>query len=459
MRFIGIDLGSSYVKGGVLDTDSFAIEGVERVESPAPVAGLPPAFREVEPERFVEAAGGLLARLHDRARDAAGVLVSGQLHGLVVCDAATHPLTRCITWQDTRALLPLPDSGRLCLAEIEELVGPADRLRLGNERVPGYPVNALHWLARHGRLPEGAVPLPLPAYVAARLCGSPPACDVTHAYGLGALDIESLDWHRPVIERLGLGGLRWPRIVSQGAVVGHWEHGGGSLPVHAPVGDYHAAQVGALLTADELSVNVSTGSAVARIAASGGGDCQTRPWFDGRYLATVTHIPAGRAVAALIGLLGELAAAEGLELRDPWATVIDRAERVADAGGLEVDPAFYAGSMGDRGRIMNLREENMTVGHLFHGVFAGMADNYGRAAARVSPGGGWRRVVFSGGLATKVPLLRRLILERLVPDHRLAPVEEDTLFGLLVLARGFSTPEGGVAVAITAAREACGIRA
>ena len=137
--------------------------------------------------------------------------------------------------------------------------------------------------------------------------------------------------------------------------------------------------------------------------------------------------------------------------------MIDRAERVADTGGLEVDPAFYAGSMGDRGRIMNLREENMTVGHLFRGVFAGMADNYARAAVRVFPGGGWRRVVLSGGLATKVPLLRRLILERLGPDHRLAPVEEDTLFGLLVLARGFSTPEGGVAAAITAARAALAI--
>jgi hypothetical protein len=113
--------------------------------------------------------------------------------------------------------------------------------------------------------------------------------------------------------------------------------------------------------------------------------------------------------------------------------------------------------MGDRGRIANLREENMTVGHLFRAVFTGMADNYARAAARVAPARDWRAVVFSGGLAAKAPLLRRLVLERLGPAHRLAPVAEDALFGLLVLARGLTRHGGSVTAAIAAMRDRLGI--
>ena len=41
-------------------------------------------------------------------------------------------------------------------------------------------------------------------------------------------------------------------------------------------------------------------------------------------------------------------------------------------------------------------------------------------------------------MSLKTPLLRRLICERLGPEHRLAPSEEDTLLGLLALALAFS---------------------
>ena len=94
--------------------------------------------------------------------------------------------------------------------------------------------------------------------------------------------------------------------------------------------------------------------------------------------------------------------------------------------------------MGDHGAITNAREENLTVGHLFRAAFEGMADNYARCARRICPAGDWQRLVFSGGVALKTPQLRQLICERLGQEHRLAPSEEDTLLGLLVLGLAFS---------------------
>jgi sugar (pentulose or hexulose) kinase len=95
----------------------------------------------------------------------------------------------------------------------------------------------------------------------------------------------------------------------------------------------------------------------------------------------------------------------------------------------------------------------MTVGHLFHALFAGMADNYAKCAGRIAPDRDWSRLVFSGGVALKNRVLRQLICGRLGDSHRLAPSDEDTLFGLLVLSLAFSGSHPSVRGAIAHVRE------
>jgi sugar (pentulose or hexulose) kinase len=454
MRYLGIDIGSSFIKGAVLDADAPCLSHIERADAPPRVSGLDPIFREIEPESVVQGARQVLERLHRHAPDAAGVLMCSQLHGMVLCDDQGRAQTRFITWQDQRALMPLPDTGTCCFDEIESRITREERQQLGNERVPGVPLNYLFWFARTRALPAMRVtPTALPYYVAAQLCGTSLVSDITHAYGHGALNIHTREWHHAVIEKLGLGDVRWPHIVPQGAVIGEWRHEGSSLPVFAPVGDYHCSQVGALLEPGELSVNISTGSAVIQIAEGAEtGDFQTRPWFDGRYLKTITHIPAGRALNALVRLLTELATAQGIRLNDPWDYIHAESAR-ADGGGLRVDPAFYPSNMGSRGAVLHLREENMTIGHLFHAMFAGMAQNYATCADRIAPRRDWSRVVFSGGVALKNALLRQLVCERLGQQHRLAPSDEDTLFGLLVLSLAFTGRTASVRDAIALVRD------
>jgi sugar (pentulose or hexulose) kinase len=453
MRYLGIDIGSSFIKGAVLDAHALCLTHIERLDAPPLVSGLDPKFRELEPEVIVRCVRQVLERLHAHCPDAAGVLMCSQLHGMVLCDGKGRALTRLITWQDQRALMPVPGDSVSCFEAIEKLITREEREQLGNERVLGLPLNFLFWLAQRRALPEADVtPAALPYFVAARLCGCEVVSDLTHAGGHGALNIRTLDWNRSVIGKLGLGQVNWPPIVPQGAVIGEWWHGRRWLPVFAPVGDYHCSQVGALLEMGELSVNISTGSAVIQVAEGCEmGDFQTRPWFDGRYLKTITHIPAGRALQALVRLCTELASAKGVAPRDPWDYILAEVARV-DAGGLEVDPAFYPSTMGHHGAVMNLCEENMTIGHLFHAMFAGMADNYAKCAARIAPKRDWRQLVFSGGVALKNEVLRRLIRERLVDAHRLAPSDEDTLLGLLVLSLAFSGRAASVGEAIECAR-------
>jgi len=453
MRFIGIDLGSSFIKGAVLDLDALAIQHLERLPFPDPLGGLDPVFREFNPAAVVAATRSLLERLRQHAPEATGLVMCSQLHGLVLTNGQGQARSNVLNWQDQRALQPWPGGHGSYFDEVNRRLTFEERRQLGNEARPGVPLCYLFWLAQNQLLPADRVTATsLPNFVLGNLCGGPPPSDVTHAAAHGALNLETLNWHRPVIEKLGLGRVGWPDLVPQGAVVGQYGAGSRRLTVFAPVGDYHCSQVGACLDAGELSVNISTGSAVIQWARGfESGDFQTRPWFDGRFLKTITHIPGGRALDALVRLLSELAEGQGLKLRDPWDYILTEAAKV-ESTELRVDPAFYFSATGDRGAITHAREGNLTVGHLFHATFAGMADNYARCAVRLSPGKTWTRLVFSGGVALKATVLRQLICDRLGQAHRLAATAEDTLLGLLVLALHLSGRFPSVAEAMAFAR-------
>jgi sugar (pentulose or hexulose) kinase len=452
MRYLGLDIGSTFVKGGVLDLDAATISDTERLPFPEPIHGLDPSFREYSPSEILTTSRALLERLLHHAPDAIGIVICSQMHSLVLVTPGGKPCSNVISWQDQRALDA--NSGTSSFDDLKQRITADEWRQLGNEPRPGVPLSFLFWMARHGRLPAGSVTAScLPALISSTLCDISPHLDATNAHSYGALNVETMTWHRSVLEKLGLGTLDWPEIVPQGTTLGEAHIGGKRLTVHAPVGDFQCAQAGAFVEDGELSINISTGSGVLRLSPGlECGDFQTRPFFDGRWAKVVTHIPGGRALAALLKLLGELATAEGITLRDPWDYVLAETDKLDDTD-LRIDPSFYFGAMGDRGSFANVREENMTIGHVFLAAFQGMAENYAKCAHRVSPAKDWSRVVFSGGVAQKLPRLRTLICERLGSTHRIAAAGEDTLLGLLTCAVAFSGRTANVADAMKFVRE------
>jgi sugar (pentulose or hexulose) kinase len=54
MSFIGIDLGTSFIKGAVLNPDAWRLEHIQRVPFPAPLAAASPFECEFDPREVVE---------------------------------------------------------------------------------------------------------------------------------------------------------------------------------------------------------------------------------------------------------------------------------------------------------------------------------------------------------------------------------------------------------------------
>ncbi len=435
MSFIAIDLGTSFIKGAVLDTDLLAIQRIQRVPFPDPLPGLPAGWVETDPMEIVSAVRTLIGSLMAHAPDCSGLVMCSQMGSLVLTDLESRPLSNCIGWRDHRVLQSHPSRKGSYFDLLSEKIGSAERHEMGNEFRPGLPLSFLFCLSEEGRLPrEAVVPASLGDFVLANLCDSFPNTDATNASALGLLNLATMDWHWPVISRLGLETLRWPEVLAAGEVAGYLKMGGRAIPCYIAVGDQQAALAGTLVEEGELWLNISTGSQVSLLTPKlEAGDYCVRPSIDGQYYRTITHVPAGRSLAVLVDLLSELARAEGLSLHDPWSYIAKASEQV-ETTDLRVDLAFFEGPCGDRGEIGNIREGNLTVGNLFRAAFQNMADNYHACALSLSPDRGWRRLVFSGGLPQRVALLRNLIARRFGMEYRLPASQEDTLLGLMSMA-------------------------
>jgi sugar (pentulose or hexulose) kinase len=438
LAFIGIDLGTSFIKAAVLDLDASELQHVRRIPFPEPIRNSDPLRVEFDLGVIVAAVRKLVAELATFPVPYEGVVMCTQMSCLVLMDEHGEARSNCIGWRDQRVLAPHPSGAGSYYDVLKQRLTPQQKRELGNELPPGAPISFLFWLAEQGLLEPGLVPVSLADFVLSTLCSSPPSVGSTNAMAYELLKLETLSWHEEVIQELRLDKLRWPPIRRLGEIVGRMKVGTDIVPCYTPVGDYQCALAGALLAEDELSLNISTGSQVSRLTRQLAlGNYQTRPFFDAKFTNTFSHLPAGRSLNVLVDLLGEISQQSGTATPDPWE-YIARAAATVEQTDLAVKLSFFPGPCGDTGSISNIREKNLTVGTLFRAAFENMAQNYYDCALRIWPERSWKNIVFSGGLARKLKLLRNIIEQRFQTSSRLCPLEEDTLLGLIVLARVFS---------------------
>ncbi|MEM7234080.1 MAG: FGGY family carbohydrate kinase [Planctomycetota bacterium] len=442
-RFIVVDVGTSFIKGAIADLATLELQSIERLPFPERLADTHDLYHEVDPREVVESTRGLIERLASKTEVQGGVLLAGQMGGLVLSDSRGEARTNYISWLDKRTLMAVEGESKSVFERFVDVVGEDGRRRLGNEVRAPLTLVFLSWLRDRGQLPDAVIPVTLLDYVAGALTESRPVIEWTSATGL--VDVFARDFPRDLIAKLGLDGLDWPELVGFREPVGTLRAGRYDLPVYPPVGDHQAALTGTLIEQGELSINISTGSQVAMVSAEAiSGEYQIRPFFDGACLNSVTNIPAGRALNALVALLSELGERDGESVGDPWPYIFAEAEKVEEPE-LRADLAFFPSPVTETGALSGLCEDNMTVGQVVSASISSMAEYYERFALRLSPDRSWSRVVFSGGLAQKSKLLRARVMQRLGGPWRIAPFEEDTLTGLMILGLVVAGVESTVA--------------
>jgi xylulokinase len=214
---IGLDVGTTGVKAVAIDNDGRMLATASQEYA---LSTPQPGWAEQDPEDWWSAARDCLAQLPDGP-----VGFSGQMHGLVVLDAADHVLRPAILWNDQR-------TGAEC-AEIEARVGLARLIELtGNRALTGFTAPKLLWLRRHepdvyARIRHVLLPKD---YVRFRLTGER-AIDVADASGTLLFDVARRRWSSEVCEALDVP-LEWlPQAYESTEIAGAGDQAAAALGV------------------------------------------------------------------------------------------------------------------------------------------------------------------------------------------------------------------------------------
>ncbi len=137
MLYLGIDLGTSSVKVVLLDRTG---QAVSRARSEYAVSTPSPGAAESNPQEWLDAVADATRQVvaGRDPQEIVSVGLSGQMHGLVLCDEHGTPLRPAVLWADTRSTR--------ALAAYRALGEPLLR-RLGNPISAGMMGSSLAWLA------------------------------------------------------------------------------------------------------------------------------------------------------------------------------------------------------------------------------------------------------------------------------------------------------------------------
>jgi len=150
-RLIAVDLGSSFIKGR-RSTSMRLRSATSSACRSGSYPGSRSGFREFDPRRS-ERDAGPSERLLRHAPDAEGIVMCGQLHGMVLADErGNRPSPTRSTAGSARVHL----SGRWRQLPRRDRAAARrrGRRRLGNEARPGLPLCHLFWLVQNERLPR-----------------------------------------------------------------------------------------------------------------------------------------------------------------------------------------------------------------------------------------------------------------------------------------------------------------
>ena len=431
MYFLGIDIGSSFLKSSVLNLSERKIEASGSLPTP-PFAELPPARREIPIHALTDAVRQLIHQAA-AAYPLEGVVFSVQMHGFMLFEPNGKPVTDYISWQDLRAAVPGED-GRSLMDRLREDL-PDALLREDGIRL--RPNHSLLPLCHYVREQSPAGPLELAMIgdgVTRLLTGRRVAVHPTQAASTGLYSLEQGDWNRTLIARLGLEQVDFPPVSESAEPVAVYDGPAGKVPIYLALGDHQAAVLGIGAEDGDLFINIGTGGQIGYVNRGISlGDYETRPFFLGRTIRAVTQLPSGRSLNVLLDFVMDV----GRRLFDAQPTQKEVWSRIGaltvgqvPEGGLQADLSFFdAGG----GSLQGINGENFTARNLFVSAYDAMAAAYRAAARRVlsAADGMPAGVVCTGGVVRRNPLLLERISHHFSIPCRLAPYSDDTMVGLL----------------------------
>ncbi|MHA6532073.1 sedoheptulokinase [Paenibacillus sp. BAC0078] len=437
MKIIGLDIGTTSISGLVYDLEQRSVLHVITEANPANLPGSQGEWERLQdPEAIVQSVKRVLEQLLTRVPDAAGIGLTGQMHGIVYTDQTGKHVSPLFTWQDGRGGLPYDnDSSHTYAQKLSEATGYTI--------APGYGLATHFYNMQHGLVPHEAVSMcTIADYAAMRLTGRTiPLMEATQAAGLGCYSFAAGDFDKLALAKAGIHPDMLPKVVPSGTPVGLTDDG---LTVYTSIGDNQASFLGSVPFPEEaMLLNIGTGSQLSVLLSDSSSyteELEARPFPGGGHLLVGAALSGGKSYALLEQFFRQIIEAYTGETQGELYPLMDTLlQNETSSGGLKVKPQFLGTRLNSeaQGRIEGITPGNFTPGMLTHAFLQGMVDElyaFYRSLGDAESAKPWTRLIGSGNALRANPVLCRKVEERFGLPLLLSSAMEEAAVGAALCA-------------------------
>ncbi len=339
-----------------------------------------------------------------------GIIICSEMHGFCVLDSKNKPLTNYISWKDERSAEKQNKNESVFIDfcnfwknDFKKITGMKPR--------PGFmPMSLLH-ISSTIKFPSTIRIVDLPGWLSISTGNPTGYIHRTMLAGLGVYDITREQIAEDIVswlsQKIGVD-IKLDMPTEKITVSGYWNN----VPIYLGVGDHQCSLLGAgVIDNSSLSINIGTGAQVSTVNPTiFPEESEIRPFFFDFHLRTITHIPGGRALSTYVNFLQQSAAPDNdiwLDLSSITADDIGKSNLVFELG-------IFPGSRGytDGGSIRYIKEGEFHTANYLGSLLRSFAEQYMKIIQYFGPDTAKKKLIFSGGIARRLPSFVEFIQER-----------------------------------------------
>ena len=414
--YILLDVGSTSIKTALVKTGSTSLQYLSSIKTPDLIK--PDLYcRELSPDLLLQTCLAMLEKMATLEYEYIGLLITGQMGGWVLTDLENRTKSNIVSWQDNRSLIPKLQS--VSSYSLFERLYKSDLMaKNGREFRSGLPIVGMFAdLKNLSSLGSDLRFHSIISWIGSQLCVNYKFIShSTDAAASGFLDIDNNAWI-PISRELLPLRLDLPNVVNEVTPIGYSEilH----CPVYTPVGDQQSSLYGIELSSKQIAINLGTGAQISMLNAGFINDeIQRRPYFQGEFIATKTHLPGGRAITAFLKMI------VGNDPADTdFGWMNDQIDQFAHYSPVDVEN-FESEILYHKDMLKESR------GKLASDVLNSITTKYLDVIHKFEPTSAYE-ILVAGGVGTKMDRIARKVADSLNLKIKFTGTEETTLQGLV----------------------------
>ncbi len=440
MYLIGLDIGTTTICAALTQRETGKLIKTVTLKNDSFIHSDKDFEKIQDPEKIINIVKSALLELTDAGGDIAAIGVTGQMHGIVYCDASGAHISPLYIWQDGRGNEGFKDTS-YC-GYINEITG--------YKTASGFGLVTHFYNAVNGLVPENARKFcTIHDYAVMRLCSlSQPLVHASDAASFGLYDLKNNRFDTDAVSLLGLDAGTLPNVTAKTVFAGKTSANflPEGIPVTVALGDNQASFLGSVKSPkDSILVNMGTGSQISvmtrNVIETPVGEI--RPFLENSYLFVGCSLCGGRAYQILESFFKDCAVLFGLDGND-FGSLFPLMDKLSEKAFELSDPLSvsceFCGTREEphkRACIKDLTAANFTPAQLICGVLRGtvaeLYDMYDKCRPRlgVTP----QKLVGSGNGIRKSAVWQKLFEEKFGMELSVSENKEEAACGAAVFAR------------------------